>query len=130
MSNIKKRKLNPISLIERFWPDADHSHIKYEPSLSMKNGQFDIVRQCGGDGAMSFVLEMLQNVLINPMNMDSYCKSDSVDVKNLEKINYTIGPIYHSTVFGELELRCGGKYPGQRDRARMPVVCEYIYRKG
>lgn len=126
MSNFKKRKLNPISLIEKFWPDADHSHLKYDPSLRMKNGQFDIVRQCGGDGTVLFVIDLLQKVLINPMNMESYCKSDNIDFEKLKKINYTIGPIYHSTVFGEIHLKCGGKHQGQRDRARMPVICEYI----
>ncbi len=129
MSDFKRLKRNPIELIESFWPGANHSHITYDESLKMRRGQFDIIRQCGGDGTLTFTLEMLQKVLINPMNMESHCTRDDVDFDNLIKIKYTIGPIYHSTVYGDIELKCGGKYPGQRDRARMPVICEYIYKK-
>ena len=59
MSDFRRVKLNPIELIEEFWPEADHSHLTYDPNLKMRNGQFDIIRQCGGDGTLMFTVEML-----------------------------------------------------------------------
>jgi len=126
--SFKREKLNPIDLISQFWPNADHSHLTYDSSLKMRGGQFDIIRYCGGDGTLAFTIDMLQDVLVNPMNMASHCKSDNVDFDKIKKINYTIGPVYHSTVYGSIELKCGGKYTGQRERARMPVICNYIYK--
>ena len=127
MKNFKKVKHNPIELIERFWPEANHSHIQFDDNLKPRKGQFDIIRQSGGDGTALFTIQMLQDVLINPMNMQSHFKGDEPDFKRLKAIKYRVGSIYHAVAFGRVELKCGGKYPGQVERARMPVICEYVY---
>jgi hypothetical protein len=128
MGDFKREIHNPLDLIKRFWPDADVSHITYDPNLSDKD--FNVIRQCGGDGTLLFTLEMLQKGLIGIVNMESFCKSkEPSDWSKVKSIRYTIGSMKHVTVYGMIKLRCSSeyKYPGQRERVRMPVKCEYIY---
>ncbi len=47
--------------------------------------------------------------------------------QDVKEIKYTIGNMRHVTVFGKVELGYGGKYPGQKERVRIPVKCEYAY---
>jgi hypothetical protein len=124
----KKQTHNPIDLIKRFWPEADVSHITYDPKL--KKGDFNVIRQSGGDGTLTFTLEMLQKGLIGIVKMESFCKSkEPSDWSKVKAIKYTVGSMRHATVYGMINLRCSSehKYPGQRERIRMPVKCEYIY---
>jgi len=128
MSKFKKSKLNPIELINNFWPEASTDHIAYDGNLI--KGEYDMIRECGGDGTMLFTQEMLQKVLIHIVNMDSYfAKSEPKDWSKVKGIYYTVGPVRHVTVFGMIKLNCSNdrKYPGQKDRARMAVKCTYIY---
>ena len=128
VSEFKKEKHNPIELIKNFWPDANVSHITYDPKL--KRGDFNVIRQSGGDGTLSFTLEMLQKGLIGIVNMQSFCTSkEPSDWSKIKAIKYTVGSMRHVTVFGMLKLRCSNdrKYPGQRERIRMTVKCEYVY---
>lgn len=127
MSNFKREKHNPLNLIKNFWPDADATHIKYDPNL--KKGDFNIIRQSGGDGTLIFTLEMLQEGLINLMNKQSFPTSNEPDWEKLKDITYTLGDMKHATVFGMIFLKCSKthKYPGQKERIRMPVKCEFIY---
>lgn len=127
MSDFKKERHNPIDLIKKFWPDANTDHITYDPEL--KKGEYNIIRQCGGDGTLMFTLEMLQKGLIGIVNGNSFFKKTEPDWSRLIGIKYTVGGMKHVTVFGMLKLRCSEtqKYPEQRERIRMPVKCEYVY---
>lgn len=129
-NGFKKQKHNPIGLAQKLWPEIKESHlihIELDEKLKPHHGQFDIVRQSGHDGTLLFTLQMLQDVLINPINMQSHFKGDDIDFDKLKSITYKVGMIYHSTVFGRIKLKSGGVHYGQVERARMPVICEYIY---
>lgn len=128
MSNFKKEHHNPLELIKRFWPEANVDHITYDPNL--RKGDFNIIRQSGGDGTLLFTLGMLQKGLIGIANMTSFCASNEPDWSKVKSIKYTVGKMRHATVYGMIYLKCSKthKYPGQRERIRMPVKCEYIYK--
>ena len=127
MGEFKKEKHNPIELIKTFWPNANVEHITYDPKL--KKGEYNVIRQCGGDGTLAFTLEMLQKGLIDIVNGHSFFKKTEPDWGKVKYIKYTVGDIKHATVYGMIKLKCSKtqKYPGQRERIRMPVKCEYIY---
>lgn len=129
MSNFKKEYYNPIELIERFWPEANVDHIIYDPKL--KKGDFNIIKQSGGDGTLLFTLQMLQNGLIDIVNAKIGSTSNKPkDWSKVKSIKYTVGKMRHATVYGMTKLRCSEtrKYPGLRERITMPVKCEYIYK--
>tara|TARA_R110000851_G_scaffold314459_1_gene476525 strand:+ start:131 stop:514 length:384 start_codon:yes stop_codon:yes gene_type:complete len=127
MKGFKKERHNPIDLIKQFWPEADISHITYDPEL--KKGEYKMIRGSGGDGTLHFTMEMLQDSLIHIVNECSYFKSTEPDWDKLKRIKYTVGTARHATVFGMIKLRCSSehKYPGQRERISFPVTCEYEY---
>jgi hypothetical protein len=123
-----KVKHNPIKLINQFWHTASTKHIIYEPSL--KKAEYNIIRESGGDGTYLFTFQMLQSVLIDIVNGTSFFKNtEPDDWSKIKNIEYTIGDIRHVTVFGMIYLKISSthKYPGQRERARIPVKCKYIY---
>ncbi|MEE8299463.1 MAG: hypothetical protein V3R67_08815 [Thermodesulfobacteriota bacterium] len=127
MNGFKKEKHNPVELLNQFWPGNDFSHITYDENL--RRGEYDVIRQSGSDGTLMFTIEMLQNALINIAKMHShYTKTEPKDWSKVKGIRYTLGPMKHATVYGMIHLRCSKthKYPGQRERVRMPVKCEYI----
>ena len=126
-NSFSKEYHNPIDLIEKWWPEADISHIEYDPD--MKKGEYQIVRQSGGDGTMLFTIQMLQEALIPLVNMSSFYKPKAPKSwGNIKGIKYRIGPIKHATVFGMIKLRCSKthKYPGQKERVRIPVISSII----
>ena len=124
--NWKRERHNPLDLIKKFWPEANIDHITYDPKL--KKGDFNVIRQCGGDGTLSFTLDMLQKGLVGIVNMQSFYKKSEPDWSKVKAIKYTIGSMSHATVYGMIKLRCSNerKYPGQRERISFPVICEYI----
>lgn len=129
MRNFRKEKHNPVELIEQLWPGASTAHITYDPD--MKKGQYDIVRQSGGDGTLLFTLEMFKKGLRDIVQGLSFYKpSEPKDWSEIKEIKYIIGPMRHVIVFGMIELACSKdkKYPGLRERIRMPVRCEYVYK--
>lgn len=129
MHGFRKEHHNPIELIKNFWPEANVDHITFDPELI--KGDFSVIRQSGGDGTLTFTIEMLQKGLVGIANMTSFCKStEPTDWSKIKEIRYTVGKMGHATVYGMVELRCSKtpKYPGQRERIRMPVKCEYIYK--
>ena len=128
MSDFKREYHNPIELIKRFWPEANVSHITYDPNL--REGDFNIIRQSGGDGTLLFTLQMLQKGLLGIVNMQSFHKPTEPDWSKVKGVKYTVGKMRHVTVYGMIKLRCSEsrKYPGLRERIRMPVKCEYIYK--
>lgn len=127
MSDFKKERHNPVELIKQFWPDANTDHITYDPEL--KKGEYNIIRQCGGDGTMLFTFEMLQKGLVDIVNGYSFFKKTEPDWSKVTGIKYTVGDMKHVTVFGMIKLISSetNKYPGKIERIRMAVKCEYLY---
>ena len=127
-NSFSKQRHNPIELMKKYWPNAGISHIEYDPN--MKKGEYFIIRQSGGDGTMLFTLQMLQEALVPLINMQSFYKpKDPGDWSGVKAIKYKIGPMRHVTCFGMIFLKCSSdhKYPGQRERVRIPVSCEIVY---
>ena len=120
----QKMRHDPIKLIKKFWPDADISHITYDPNLY--KGEYEIVRQSGGDGTMFFTIQMLQEALLPIVNCTTCFKPKIPKNPTLYHIRYKIGALKHVIVFGMIYLRCSKnhKYPGQRERVRLPVISE------
>lgn len=130
MSAFKKEIHDPIELIRAWWPDADISHITYDKKMKASERDYWRIESSGGDGTLLFTIEMLQKALIPIVCKTTYGKTTAPkDMESVIDIKYTIGAMRHATVFGYVELRCGGKYPGQKERVRYPVKCEYILKE-
>ncbi|MBN3978560.1 hypothetical protein [Serratia marcescens] len=126
MSEFKKEKLNPLLVIEsQFCIKCEH--IAYNKNMRKSDAHYQIIRQCSHDGTMAFTSDLLYETVINLVSKRSYSKRFPPEKsKEVVDIKYTVGPIWLSTVYGEVELPAG-KCPGQRQRTRMSVFCEYIY---
>jgi len=124
----KKRYHNPIKLIKTYWPEADIGHIEFDPEMGRADGEYCRIEQCGHDGTAMFTIEMLQRSLLPIVNKATHFKGTEPDWSKVKDIRYKVGPICHAIIFGYLKLRCSesNKYPGQRERVRYPVKCEYI----
>lgn len=121
-----RERHNPIDMIKYFWPTADVSHITYDPSL--RKGDFDIIRQSSHDGTLIFSDEIIQNTVITLANMQAYHASRPPDWDMLDHIKYVVGDLKIAIVYGTVDLPAG-RYPGQKERTRIPVKCEYIYKE-
>lgn len=106
---------NPLDIAKDFWPDADMSHITFDPNI---DHEYKIIRQGGGDGTLSHTLDTLANIFRTLENKCSYYIPNPVQAKG-----YKVGWISHVKAYGKVELRCGGKYPGLTERFTMPVKC-------
>jgi len=124
-------KHNPLELIKKWWPNADVSHIEYDPSMS--KGDYSIIRQSSHDGTLLFTLQTMQEALLPIVNRQSYFKTEPPENwSDVVNIKYKIGPMRHAVVFGDFATsdECGRvhEHPGQRERVRIPVICEIISR--
>jgi len=129
MSSFQKKTHNPLDLIKQFWPDADVSHITYDETL--RKGDFSVIRESTHDGTLVFTLEVLQEALLGLVNGTSYCTLHDIDWDKGVYIRYTVGSMRHAVVFGDVKLGCSDTqlYSGQKERIRMPVKCEYVYKE-
>ena len=98
----------------------------------MKAGDRDYwrIEQSGGDGTLIFTIKILQKALLPLLNKTTYYnQTPKADLDRAVDIKYKIGDMWHSTVSGMIYLKCskGHKYPGQKERVRIPVKCEYVY---
>nr|DAM52222.1 MAG TPA: hypothetical protein [Caudoviricetes sp.] len=126
MSNFRGEKLNPLEVIKQ-QIGITCDHITYDPTLRKSKSQYQRIRQCSHDGTMIFTCELLADTLLDLINMRSYAKNfPPEEGKTVVGIKYTVGSLWLSTVWGTVELPAG-TYPGQCQRTRMSVVCEYIY---
>ncbi|EOU9618858.1 hypothetical protein ACOJM8_000955 [Klebsiella aerogenes] len=126
MSKFKREKLNPITVIENHL-GIKCEHITHDPSMRPSDAHYQIVRQCSHDGTSAFTWELLTETVINLARMKSFSKKFPPDEsKKLVGIKYTVGMIWLSTVYGRVELPAG-ECPGQRERTRISVTCEYLY---
>ena len=117
-----------MELIAKFWPEAKTLHITYDPEMKSSDRDYCIIEQTGHDGTLCFTLEMMQKALIRLVNCETYCKRKMPkDGREVIGINYRIGLMRHVIAFGQIELRCGGKYRGQAERVRIPVIADFQY---
>jgi hypothetical protein len=129
MARFSRNRINPIHAIKGTWPKADVSHITLDPSL--REGDFQVIREMQSDGTLVFTHQLLQEALVNIVNGNSYKKTADVDWDNLLQIKYTVGEMRMATVYGLVHLNCSktNKYSGQRERVKMWVKCEYAYKE-
>ena len=130
--DFKKQKVNPMELIAQWWPHADVSHIEYDPNMKASDRDYWRIEQSGGDGTLTFTIEMLQKALLPLINKTTSYKGTPEEVlKKVVDIRYKIGDIRWVIVYGMIYLKCSTtqKYHGQRERVRIPVKCEYILRE-
>lgn len=121
MANISKQRLNPIELMNNWkWPT---SHVSFDENLK---GDYQIIRGTSHDGTAIFEDELLQQTLINLASGTSFFKKDEPDFTRLKEIRYTVGYLNLATVYGSVDLPAGN-YPGEKQRARIAVKCEYVY---
>ncbi len=124
----EKITYNPIELIERWWPDADHSHITYDPNMKDGERDYSIVRESGGDGTLLFSWMMMQDALLPILNKTSYEIGREPDWEKASGISYRVGTVRRAVVHGMVKMKAG-TYPGLKERVRFPVACEYHYDK-
>lgn len=125
--NFKREIINPMDTIKAWWPNADISHITYDPNFRSKDREYWRIEQCGHDGTAYFSYEMMSKALLPIINMTTFFKGTAPeDWSKVKRIEYIIGPMKIATVYGMIELKCG-RYPGMRERVRYPVRCKYIY---
>lgn len=120
---------SPIDLIKSYWPEANTEHIEFDPEMGRRDGEYCWIEQCGHDGTLMFTIEMLQKALLPIVNKTTSFKKTEPDWSKVRDIRYRVGPICHAIAYGHLKLRCSEtrKYPGQRERVRYPIVCEYVF---
>ena len=128
MAHFRRDTINPLAIIEATWPEADVSHITFDPSL--REGDFQVIREMQSDGTLIFTHQLLQKALTGVVNGRSYKTTDNVDWDNLLQIKYTVGEMRVATVYGRVHLNCSktNKYSGQKERVKMWVKCEYVYK--
>lgn len=107
--------VNPLDIIKELWPDADMSHVEFDPDIEP---EYSIIRQGGNDGTLALTLNTLVDVFSGLEDRSSFYKPNPVIAKG-----YKVGWLSHAIVYGRIELRCGGKYPGQRELFKLPVKC-------
>lgn len=127
MSNWRREKINPVKFINDNWPDIDTSHIVYDPNFKRQDRQYWIIRGGGHDGTQIFTFEMLRDAVAPLVTQQSCFKRDIIENDvGLIGMRYRVGPMLLSTVYGMVDLRCG-RYPGQRERVRIPVISTKVY---
>ncbi len=129
MAGFSRIKLNPVDVVrDRF--GVELNHIAYDPSLRKADCHYQVIRQTSHDGTSLFTHELLASALVEIAKMHSYSKKiPPKDWGKVIAIKYTLGPLWLTTVYGRVNLPAGN-YPGEKQRVRMSVVCEYVYADG
>lgn len=118
-----RRYITPMDAFKYFGLEMP-DWITFNPNLTKINGaQYDIIRQITHDGTFIFEKELIGRTIENLANKSSFCKLD--DQEGAIDRKYEVGYISIATVFGVVELPIG-KYPGEKQRARLPVKCTVI----
>lgn len=126
MKKFHKTILDPLFLIRSKF-GVECSFIRYDPGLKRSNSQYCIIRQVSHDGTLMFQNDLLIKTLRNLVERISYHKQNPPDPsRKLVGVNYVVGDLWLSTVYGTVKLG-SGNFPGQSQRARIPVVCEWVY---
>ena len=118
-----RRYITPMEAFKWFGIEMPE-WIRFNPNLTKRTGaQYDIIRQTTHDGTLIFEKEMIGKTIENLANKTSFCKEDNLE--GAIDIKYEVGYISIATVFGIVELPIG-KYPGEKQRARLPVKCTVV----
>lgn len=118
-----RRYITPMDAFKYFGLEMPE-WITFNPNLTKRNGaQYDIIRQTTHDGTLIFEKELIGKTIENLYNKSSFCKLD--DQEGVIDRKYEVGYISIATVFGIVDLPIG-KYPGEKQRARLPVKCTVI----
>lgn len=123
MKGFTRERDDPLEMMRAFWPDADLEHITYDSAMLASTRDYWRLAEGTHDGTATFTIRTLQRALLPLVNMESAARNPPADAIG---VKYTVGPLRLATVFGTVELKIG-RYPGQRERARIPVKCEYVF---
>ena len=126
MSNFSRDRINPMEFIAKSWPNADVSHITFDPAMRASDRDYWVLREGKHDGTMMFTWETIARAIGALVNRETYFKGkDPADWSKVRGIRYRIGMARYLRVHGMVDLPCG-RYPGQVERIRIPVQCEFI----
>jgi hypothetical protein len=118
-----RRYITPMDAFKYFGLEMPE-WITFNPKLTKRNGaQYDIIRQTTHDGTLIFEKELIGKTIENLANKSSFYKIDNQE--GVIDRKYEVGYISIATVFGIVELPIG-KYPGEKQRARLPVKCTVV----
>lgn len=120
MTNWHRMKVNPVEYLAKRGIVAPH--IVFDPSVSP---QYRIVRQSAHDGTMIFTQELIENTLTPLIAKASFYRPNPPTEAQEDAVIYRVGWLWISTVIGMVDLPCGRRH-GERQRTRLPVVCEYM----
>jgi len=122
-----------MDVIKAMWPHADISHISYDPTLRRDRSKkvYSIKRGSTHDGTLGFTHELFDQILAPVLLKRSCHANDSARLLGSTDVKYVIGDIRHAVVYGMVRLPCSEttKYPGLRERMRMPVYAEPVENK-
>lgn len=95
-----------------------HDWITFDPKVVP---QFHIIRSATHDGTRAFTMETVRSALAPLVNRTAYYRSEPPPED--AQIRYVVGWARLTTAFGRVWLPCSTdhKYPGQRERIRIPV---------
>jgi hypothetical protein len=100
-------------------------HITVNPELTKRTGaQYEIIRSCRHDGTAVFELELIAKTLEPILTKTSYFVGQPLE--NVVDVKYEVGVMSLATVYGTVDLPAG-RFPGERQRTRLPVKCTLIY---
>lgn len=116
MANWERHRINPIEWMKKRGWQTDH--ITYDPK--MRKGDYSIIRGSTHDGTLLFTNELLQEALVHLAAKASFHKPREAEFKAAKDVRYVVGPLRLATVFGTVDIPAG-RYPGQRERVRIPV---------
>jgi hypothetical protein len=122
-TSFEKSRLNLAQLMSQSgaeWLDGCEPHITFDANVEP---QYYIVRQTTHDGTCMFSMDMFQSAMQPLLYGLSYYKPMGLPPDGCDVV-YTVGEARHVSVFGKVSLPCG-RYPGMRERIRIPVKCEY-----
>lgn len=129
MNKFSKQRINPLEFINNYYSSAYTNHITYNPNMKSDERDIWMVRQASSDGTLIFTIELLASIVEPLLKMQTFCKTtEPEDWSEVSHIEYTIGDIRLSTVYGQVQLGIG-EYPGQKERARMPVAVRYVMKE-
>lgn len=118
-----RRYITPMDAFKYFGLEMPE-WITFNPNLTKRNGaQYDIIRQTTHDGTLIFEKELIGKTIENLAKKTSFFKGD--DQEGVVDRKYEVGYISIATIFGDVELPIG-KYPGEKQRARLPVKCTVV----
>lgn len=116
MSSWERHRINPVEWMrKRGWPV---DHLTYDPKL--RKGDYSIIRGSSHDGTLLFTEELIERALVHLAMKASFHKPRQAEFEAAKEVQYTIGPLRLVTVFGTVDIPAG-RYPGQRERVRIPV---------